>query len=54
LARALRLTIGERGTTAGAVRGNRAYVTGANLAGNDPNLLLAELQRRWRASARAT
>ncbi|MDA3630020.1 hypothetical protein OU415_31650 [Saccharopolyspora sp. WRP15-2] len=38
---------GMQGTTAVAVRGNRAYVTnGANLAGNDPNLMLAELQRR--------
>lgn len=38
---------GMQGTTAVAVRANRAYVTkGANLAGNDPNLLLAELQRR--------
>jgi sugar lactone lactonase YvrE len=37
---------GMQGTTAVAVRGNRAYVTnGANLAGNDPNLLLAELRR---------
>jgi sugar lactone lactonase YvrE len=37
---------GMQGTTAVAVRGNRAYVTnGANLAGNDPNLLLAQLQR---------
>lgn len=35
-----------QGTTAVAVRGNRAYVTnGANLAGNDPNLLFARLQR---------
>ncbi len=37
---------GMQGTTAVAVRGNRAYVTnGANLAGNEPNLLLAQLQR---------
>jgi sugar lactone lactonase YvrE len=37
---------GMQGTTAVAVRGNRAYVTnGANLAGNDPNLLLADLRR---------
>lgn len=37
---------GMQGTTAVAVRGKRAYVTnGANLAGNDPNLLLAELRR---------
>jgi hypothetical protein len=37
---------GMQGTTAVTVRGNRAYVTnGANLAGNDPNLLLAELRR---------
>ncbi|RJQ87225.1 hypothetical protein D5S19_09805 [Amycolatopsis panacis] len=36
---------GMQGTTAVAVQGNRAYVTnGANLAGNDPNLLLAELR----------
>ncbi|GAA2601428.1 hypothetical protein GCM10010435_96030 [Winogradskya consettensis] len=35
---------GMQGTTAVVVRGTRAYVTnGANLAGNDPNLLLAEL-----------
>jgi hypothetical protein len=38
---------GMQGTTAVAVRGNRAYVTnGANLAGNDSNLMLADLQRR--------
>jgi sugar lactone lactonase YvrE len=38
---------GMQGTTAVVVQGNRAYVTnGANLAGNDPNLLLAELRRR--------
>jgi sugar lactone lactonase YvrE len=38
---------GMQGTTAVAVRGNRVYVTnGANLAGNDPNLMVAELQRR--------
>ncbi|MEV5543309.1 hypothetical protein AB0L13_41460 [Saccharopolyspora shandongensis] len=37
---------GMQGTTAVAVRGNRVYVTnGANLAGNEPNLLLAELRR---------
>ncbi|GAA2788078.1 hypothetical protein [Saccharopolyspora taberi] len=37
---------GLQGTTAVAVRGNRAYVTnGANLAGNDPTLMLAELRR---------
>ncbi|MGP3966722.1 hypothetical protein [Streptomyces sp. 6N223] len=37
---------GMQGTTAVAVRGNRAYVTnGANLAGNDPTLMLAELRR---------
>ncbi|WP_432835617.1 hypothetical protein [Dactylosporangium sp. CA-092794] len=36
---------GMQGTTAVAVRGNRAYVTnGANLAGNDSNLLLAQLR----------
>lgn len=38
---------GMQGTTAVAVRGNRVYVTnGANLAGNDPHLLHAELRRR--------
>ncbi|MEV6987078.1 hypothetical protein AB0M95_38280 [Sphaerisporangium sp. NPDC051017] len=38
---------GMQGTTAVAVQGNRVYVTnGANLAGNDPTLMLAELQRR--------
>ncbi|MEU6409741.1 hypothetical protein [Microbispora sp. NPDC046933] len=38
---------GMQGTTAVAVRGNRVYVTnGANLVGNDSNLLLAKLQRR--------
>jgi hypothetical protein len=38
---------GMQGTTAVAVRGNRAYVTnGANLAGNAPTLMLAELHRR--------
>ncbi|WP_410668030.1 hypothetical protein [Amycolatopsis sp. cmx-4-68] len=38
---------GLEGTTAVAVRGNRAYVTnGANLAGNHPDLLLAQL-RHW-------
>ncbi|MCS7482865.1 hypothetical protein ACFFQW_40870 [Umezawaea endophytica] len=37
---------GMQGTTAVAVRGDRVYVTnGANLAGNDPSLLLARLQR---------
>ncbi|MEV6622943.1 hypothetical protein AB0M83_28135 [Amycolatopsis sp. NPDC051106] len=37
---------GMQGTTAVAVRGNRVYVTnGANLAGDDPNLLLAQLKR---------
>jgi sugar lactone lactonase YvrE len=37
---------GMQGTTAVRVRGNRVYVTnGANLAGNDPNLMLAQLQR---------
>ncbi|MFB4301003.1 hypothetical protein [Actinomadura sp. NTSP31] len=38
---------GMQGTTAVIVRGNRVYVTnGANLAGNDPTLMLARLQRR--------
>ncbi|MEU6034198.1 hypothetical protein ABZ801_02185 [Actinomadura sp. NPDC047616] len=38
---------GMQGTTAVIVRGNRVYVTnGANLAGNDPTLMLAKLQRR--------
>ncbi|MEU9556412.1 hypothetical protein [Streptomyces fumanus] len=38
---------GMRGTTAVAVRGKRVYITnGANLAGNDPNLMVAELRRR--------
>ncbi|MFJ8604504.1 hypothetical protein ACIREM_38530 [Streptomyces shenzhenensis] len=38
---------GMQGTTAVAVRGNRVYVTnGANLAGNVPTLMLAELHRR--------
>ncbi|MGW4733803.1 hypothetical protein ACWEQC_32335 [Streptomyces shenzhenensis] len=38
---------GMQGTTAVAIRGNRAYVTnGANLAGDDPTLMLAELRRR--------
>jgi hypothetical protein len=38
---------GMQGTTAVAVRGHRAYVTnGANLVGNDSNLLLAKLLRR--------
>jgi sugar lactone lactonase YvrE len=37
---------GMQGTTAVIVRGNRVYVTnGANLAGNDPNLMLANLRR---------
>ncbi|MEV6830999.1 hypothetical protein [Amycolatopsis sp. NPDC051102] len=37
---------GMQGTTAVAVRGNRVYVTnGANLAGNNPDLLLARLRR---------
>ncbi|AQZ63469.1 unnamed protein product [[Actinomadura] parvosata subsp. kistnae] len=37
---------GMQGTTAVAVRGHRAYVTnGANLTGNDSNLLLAKLQQ---------
>ena len=37
---------GMEGTTAVAVRGDRVYVTnGANLAGNDPNLMLAGLRR---------
>ncbi|MBI0292957.1 hypothetical protein JBE04_00195 [Streptomyces sp. PRKS01-29] len=37
---------GMQGTTAVAVRGHRVYVTnGANLAGNDPTLMLAQLQR---------
>ncbi|MWK39870.1 hypothetical protein GEV43_41870 [Actinomadura sp. J1-007] len=37
---------GMQGTTAVIVRGNRVYVTnGANLAGNDPTLMLAKLQR---------
>ncbi|MFF1281986.1 hypothetical protein [Streptomyces sp. NPDC058299] len=37
---------GMQGTTAVAVRGNRVYVTnGANLAGEDPTLMLAKLQR---------
>ncbi|HUQ58119.1 hypothetical protein [Lentzea sp.] len=37
---------GMQGTTAVVVRGNRAYITnGANLAGNDSNLMLAELRR---------
>ncbi|WP_439381408.1 hypothetical protein [Amycolatopsis lexingtonensis] len=37
---------GMQGTTAVAVRGNSVHVTnGANLAGDDPNLLLAELRR---------
>lgn len=37
---------GMQGTTAVIVRGNRVYVTnGANLAGTDPHLLLAELRR---------
>ncbi|MCM3921987.1 hypothetical protein ND748_09985 [Frankia sp. AiPs1] len=38
---------GMQGTTAVAVRGQRVYVTnGANLAGDDPTLMLAELHRR--------
>ncbi|MEU1055448.1 hypothetical protein ABZ397_23245 [Streptomyces sp. NPDC005876] len=38
---------GMQGTTAVAVHGNRVYVTnGANLSGNDPNLMVAELRRR--------
>ncbi|MEV5704766.1 hypothetical protein [Actinoallomurus sp. NPDC052274] len=38
---------GMQGTTAVRVRGNRVYVTnGANLAGNDPTLMLAKLRRR--------
>ncbi|WP_143168530.1 hypothetical protein [Amycolatopsis australiensis] len=38
---------GLQGTTAVAVRGSRVYVTnGANLTGNDSNLLLAHLRRR--------
>ncbi|MFJ8937332.1 hypothetical protein ACIRL0_16750 [Streptomyces sp. NPDC102365] len=38
---------GMQGTTAVVVRGHRAFVTnGANLAGNDPTLMLAELNRR--------
>jgi sugar lactone lactonase YvrE len=38
---------GMQGTTAVVVRGDRAYVTnGANLAGNDPTLMLARLHRR--------
>ena len=38
---------GMQGTTAVTVRGHRAYVTnGANLAGDDPTLMLAELRRR--------
>ncbi|QFU91874.1 hypothetical protein [Amycolatopsis sp. YIM 10] len=38
---------GMQGTTAVVVRGNRAYVTnGANLSGDNPNLLVARLQRR--------
>ncbi|WP_410575150.1 hypothetical protein [Amycolatopsis sp. cmx-4-61] len=37
---------GMQGTTAVVVRGNRVYVTnGANLAGNNPDLLLARLRR---------
>jgi hypothetical protein len=37
---------GMEGTTAVAVRGNRVHVTnGANLAGNNPDLLLAQLRR---------
>ncbi|MFD2417770.1 hypothetical protein [Amycolatopsis pigmentata] len=37
---------GMEGTTAVAVRGDRVYVTnGANLAGDDPTLMLAELRR---------
>ncbi|GHF38263.1 sugar lactone lactonase YvrE [Amycolatopsis bartoniae] len=37
---------GLQGTTAVAVRGDRVYVTnGANLAGNDPTLMLAKLRR---------
>jgi hypothetical protein len=38
---------GMQGTTAVAVRGKQVYVTnGANLAGNDPTLMFAELRRR--------
>lgn len=38
---------GMQGTTAVIVRGSRVYVTnGANLAGDDPTLMLARLQRR--------
>lgn len=37
---------GLQGTTAVIVRGDRAYVTnGANLAGDDPSLMLVDLQR---------
>lgn len=37
---------GMQGTTAVAVRGNRVHLTnGANLAGNDPNLMVAQLRR---------
>ncbi|MCO5992083.1 hypothetical protein [Actinoallomurus rhizosphaericola] len=37
---------GMQGTTAVRVRGNHVYVTnGANLAGNNPNLMLAQLRR---------
>ncbi|WP_431873221.1 hypothetical protein [Amycolatopsis sacchari] len=37
---------GMQGTTAVAVRGDRVYVTnGANLAGDDPTLMLARLRR---------
>ncbi len=36
---------GMQGTTAVVVRGNRVYVSnGANLAGNNPDLLLAQLR----------
>ncbi|WP_236795026.1 hypothetical protein [Amycolatopsis sp. GM8] len=38
---------GLQGTTGVAVRGDRVYVTnGANLAGNDPTLMLAKIRRR--------
>ncbi|MEU8706489.1 hypothetical protein [Streptomyces sp. NPDC048565] len=38
---------GLQGTTGVTVRGHRAYVTnGANLAGDDPTLMLADLHRR--------
>jgi hypothetical protein len=37
---------GMQGTTAVTVRGDTAYVTnGANLAGDDPDLLLVRLRR---------